>query len=67
MNITSGDLVLVDMNTATPKVYWKGLLVEGVTGVVVDNDTQRQRVVLRILEDEHIAEMQEAGIIVRRV
>lgn len=67
MNITSGDLVMVDLNTAEPKVFWKGNLVEGVAGIVVDNDAQGQRVVLRLTENESVAEMQGSGIIVRRV
>ena len=64
---TQGSLVLVGMNTATPQVFWNGQLVPGVTGIHVDNETDINRVVLKVPEDPIIAELKAAGITVRRV
>jgi hypothetical protein len=66
MNTSQASLVIVGANTPDCKVFWKGIPVPGVVGVLADNDHDTQRVVLRVQEDPMLAEMQAAGIIVRR-
>jgi hypothetical protein len=63
---TQGSLVIVGANTEAPQVFWNGANVLGVTGVIVENDLIHKRVVLKVREDPILAEMQAAGIIIRR-
>jgi hypothetical protein len=66
MQSTQGSLVIVGANTPECQVFWNGQLVENV-GVNVANDVMGSRVVIKVKEDPILAEMQEAGIVVRRV
>lgn len=66
MNISQGSLVIVGANTPDCKVFWNGQVITQV-GVVVNNDSVGTRVVLKVLEDPLLAEMQAAGITIRRV
>lgn len=62
-----GSLTMIGLNTGTPKVFWNGTEVSGIVGIVVDNDADSKRVVLKVKEDALFAEMQAAGITIRRV
>jgi hypothetical protein len=66
METTQGSLVIVGANTPECKVFWNGQEVENV-GVNVANDVMGSRVVIKVKEDPILAEMQAAGITVRRV
>ncbi len=65
MQTAIGSFVLVDANTASPKVFWNGKQVPGVVDVLID--TAMDRVILKVTEDPVMAEMQAAGITIRRV
>ena len=38
MDIATGSLVIIDANTTAPKVFWNGILVEGIIKIVIRND-----------------------------
>jgi hypothetical protein len=63
---TQGSLTMLDLNTPTPKIFWNGVLVENVTGITVQNDADTQRVVLKMYEAPVVAELQAAGILIKR-
>ena len=67
MNISHGSLVIVGLNTTAPQVFWNGQQVPGIKGITASNTGAGQRVVLNVEEDPLLAEMQAAGVIVRRV
>jgi hypothetical protein len=58
---------MVGLNTTEPKVFWNGTEVPGIVGIVASNTGTSPRVVLNIAEDPLLAELQAAGIIIRRV
>lgn len=58
---------MVGLNTKTPQVFWNGVKVDGVLGIAVNSDAAARKVVLRVKEDPVIAEMQAAGVFVRRM
>ena len=62
MNISQGSLVIVGANTADAKVYWNGQEVPQI-GIKVAAGV----VTLIVKEDPTLADMQAAGIIIRRV
>ena len=66
MNLTQSSLVIVGAHTPECKVFWKGQPVPNVVSLSVDNDHDTHRVVLRVKEDPVLAEMQAAGIVIRR-
>lgn len=66
MNISQGSLVIVGANTPERKVFWKGVEVECV-GITIDSDSNKQRVVIEVAENQTYAEMQSAGITIKRV
>lgn len=66
METTQGSLVIIGANTPECKVYWNGKIVPQV-GVVVNNDPDSKRVIVKVMEDPVLAEMQAAGIVIRRV
>ena len=65
-NITQGSLTMVGLHTSTPTVFWNGAEVKGLTGIKVNNINGVQLVVLTLAEDPVLAEMQQAGIVIRR-
>jgi hypothetical protein len=67
MNITQSSLVIVGANTPDVKVFWNGQEVPGIVGITIDHDAAMRRVTLKFKEDPQLAEMQEAGITIRRV
>jgi hypothetical protein len=67
MQITQTSLTMIGLNTNEPQVFWNGAKVEGIVGIAVANDAETQRVILKISEDPLLAEMQAAGITIRRV
>lgn len=67
MNIMQSSLVMVGLNTTEPKVFWNGQEVPGIVGITASNTGTTPRVVLNIAEDPLLAEMQAAGVIIRRV
>ena len=72
MQSASGSLVMIDLNTASPKVFWKGVQVEGIVEIEADNDSERQRVKLRVVEttdsvlNAQYDEMIASGISIRK-
>lgn len=67
MQTTQGSLVMVGLNTPTPQVFWNGVMLQGITGIQVDNDAEDHKVVLKMNEDATVSELRSAGIAVRRV
>ena len=69
MQVANGQLTILNPHTATPQVFWNGTLVPGVRVVSVNNDADHNynKVSLAVSEDPVIAEMQAAGIAVKRV
>jgi hypothetical protein len=67
MQTTQGSLVMVGLNTTTPQVFWNGVMLQGITGIQVDNDAEDHKVVLKMREDTTVSELRAAGIAVRRV
>lgn len=67
MQTTQGSLVMVGLNTTTPQVFWNGVMLQGITGIQVDNDAEDHKVVLKMNEDATVSELRAAGIAVRRV
>ena len=57
MENTTGNLVLVDVNTVTPKVYWKGQQVLNIIKIVVRNDEDDADV--KIVASQTNAELQD--------
>ena len=66
MNITQSSLVIVGANTPDRKVFWNGQEVTGITELSINNNAERQRVAITVAEDQLLAEMKAAGIIIRR-
>ena len=66
MNSTQGNLVIVGANTDAPQVFFYGVQVDGVLSIVVDTRQAVQKVVLKIAEDQVVADLQAAGVIIRR-
>lgn len=62
----TGSLTMIGLNTPTPKVFWNGSKVDGITGILVDNEAGTCRVVLKMPEDSIITELRTAGVIVKR-
>jgi hypothetical protein len=67
MQTTQGSLTMIGLNTDIPQVFWNGELVDGIVGITVDNDHDSKRVIFKVREDALFAEMQAAGITIRRV
>lgn len=71
METASGNLVMIDLNTPAPKVFWKGVAVSGIVEIEADSDIERQRVKLRVAEtadvslNELYADMIASGVSVR--
>lgn len=63
---TQGSLTILNAHTDTPSVFWNGVQVEGIKALAVDYASDLHRVVLTLAEDPTIAEMQAAGILIRR-
>lgn len=57
-SVASGNLVIVDGNTPSPSVFWKGQKIEGVTNLKVINGV----VTLGFKEDPIMADMAAAGV-----
>jgi len=62
-----GSLTMIGLNTMTPKVFWNGQAVAGITGIKVDWEDDEQRVTLRININNPAlhAEMSAAGVKIR--
>ena len=61
-----GSLTMVGLNTESPDVFWNGVKVANISAIKVDHHEGVNRVVLTIPEESVIAEMREAGIIIKR-
>jgi hypothetical protein len=66
MQTTTGSLTLLNAHTDTPQVFWNGIKIEGVKAINIANETAAKRVSLTLAEDPVLAEMQAAGIIIKR-
>lgn len=67
MEVTQTSLVITGANTTDMKVYWNGAEVSGLKYVQVTNDMKTPKVILTVAEDPTLAELQSAGIQIRRV
>lgn len=65
METAQGSLVIIGANTSDCKVYWNGQVVQN-TGVIVDNDFDTHKVIIKIAEDPLVREMKSAGITIQR-
>ena len=59
-------LTILNAHTDVPQIFWNGKILEGVKSINIDNSSLKQRVIITLPEDPTIAEMQAAGIIIRR-
>lgn len=68
LNSTSGSLTMVGLNTPTPKVFWNGQEVPGVTSIKTNNDDGEHSVKLRVNggADALYMELVSAGISVKK-
>lgn len=66
MQTTTGSLTILNAHEDAPSVFWNGVKVEGITAIAIANGAGMHRVVLTLPEDHVLAEMQAAGIIVKR-
>ena len=68
MQTAQGSLTMVGLNTETPRVFWNGNEVLGVTHIRVDCDADEQRVKLKVssMVDALYAELVAANITVKR-
>lgn len=66
MQTTTGSLTILNAHEDAPSVFWNGIKIEGITGINVTNAEGVKRVVLTLPEDPILAEMQAAGITIKR-
>ena len=68
MQITQGGLVLVGLNTPTPKVFFNGVEVAGVASISTEWEHDEHRVKLRVTGADDVLYMQliDAGVIVKK-
>ena len=66
METAQGSLVIIGANTADCQVFWNGAIVPN-KGVTVENTLDIHKVVIKVKEDPSVAEMQSAGITIRRI
>ncbi len=72
MNNVTGSLIVVDANTGSPKVFWKGVQLLEVVAISIDAEVgDVPKVKLRVMDtasfDLQYSEMFDAGIIIRKV
>ena len=66
MEVAKSNLVIVGANTNECKVYWNGVVIEGLKGLTVNNDEDTTKVIMTLAETPQVSELKSAGIIVRR-
>jgi hypothetical protein len=69
MQATQASLVLVDLNTLSPKVFWNGVQVEGITEIKVDSELGKEFMVklkIKGTNDTQYMEMVSAGINIKK-
>jgi hypothetical protein len=64
--VAQGSLTILNAHEATPTVFWNGIKLEGITAINIANGGGMSRVVLTLQEDPILAEMQAAGITIKR-
>lgn len=68
LNTAQGNLVMIGLNTIDPKVFWNGKEIQNLSGIQVACELGKEtRVILKVKEDADLAEMQSAGVTIRRV
>lgn len=70
MEATQGSLVLIDLNTPSPSLYWKGAKLTGVASVRVDwddNDDHRVKLKMQGADASLVADLRSNGILVKEV
>lgn len=69
MESVQDSLVLVGVNTSTPKAFWNGIEILGVIGIGVDWENDEHRVKLRVRGSNNAlySELTTAGISVKKV
>lgn len=66
MNVAQSNLVMIGLHTSTPKVFWNGVEVIGITHIMVNWENDKCRVKLKVnQENPDLAEMMLAGITVK--
>ena len=66
MKTTTSSLTILNAHEDAPSVFWNGVKVEGITAINILNGGGLHRVVLTLPEDPILAEMQAAGIAIKR-
>lgn len=63
----TGSLVLVDIHSATPQVFWNGQKIESIVRVRVDWEADDQRVKLTVtsMPPELLTALTAAGIVIK--
>jgi hypothetical protein len=69
MQTAQGSLVLLNLHTEQPEVFWNGRLVEGVQRIHShhDEDEHRVKLVVKGNQDALYVEMVDAGIQIKKV
>ena len=63
MESAIGNLVIVDINTKTPKIYWKGIPVLNIIKTIIRNDDDDYDVKFIVTQtNTQLDEMKQAGI-----
>lgn len=66
MITSQGSLVLINAHTATPSVFWNGVVVSGITHIRIDWENDEQRVKLKVSAIDAVHdELRAAGITVK--
>lgn len=69
MIAVQGTLTMVGLNTPTPQIFWDGKELLGILSIRVDCDDDEQRTKIKVTDyadDALVAEMQAAGITIKR-
>jgi uncharacterized protein YcsI (UPF0317 family) len=69
LQTAQGSLTMVGLNTDTPKIFWNGALIEGITSVRTDWEDGEKRVRLKLggtISPALEAEMVASGITIKK-
>ena len=66
MQVTTGQLTILNAHTGTPGVYWNGAQVPNIKAISTSFDGTTGRVTITVPEDPVLAEMKAAGIVIKR-
>lgn len=66
LQTVASSLTMMDLHTASPRVFLNGTQIEGFTSISVINNATTQSVVIKFPELPQVLDLQNAGITVRR-